>query len=263
MSNVLEAVQMFLLFFPLVFTFGFLPQINTFCLSLLEQLEIYVFGGTAQHSLTTALLSVSVSLLSVSFLTGVLVISVYTIPAGSIQRQIEAMSHQKSSLAYIANAASKQHLYSQSVGFSVYCALLVCVAYNLSRQSSDVLRLALAFKDLFVFSRTKKVLHTSQRQQQQQHTLPKVQVELSSDNELNKELKCVHSVTNLSNVTSITSNNNNTKITTTTSNQFNKSQTSSKENDRVDDLNSLNATTSANPATSAVQTGLGNPNRLI
>ena len=39
-------VVVFLLCLPAVFTLGMLPQVNTFMMYILEQVEIHVFGGT-------------------------------------------------------------------------------------------------------------------------------------------------------------------------------------------------------------------------
>ena len=38
----------FILSFPIIFLFGLLPQINTFSMFVLEQLEIHVFGGNGR-----------------------------------------------------------------------------------------------------------------------------------------------------------------------------------------------------------------------
>ena len=40
------SVVVFLLCLPAVFTLGMLPQVNTFVMYILEQVEIHVFGGT-------------------------------------------------------------------------------------------------------------------------------------------------------------------------------------------------------------------------
>ena len=42
---ILHLVTVFIFFFPLVFLVGLLPQMNTFVLFTLEQLDIHVFGG--------------------------------------------------------------------------------------------------------------------------------------------------------------------------------------------------------------------------
>ena len=141
LSITLECMQTFLLFLPLVFTFGLLPQINTFTLSLLEQIEIYLFGGTAQHSLASACLNVSRSAFSVLALASILFISVYSSPMTLSEIGGGGNSH----LADWAHAAAKRNQYSQSVLFSVYCAGIIIVGYMLSRQTSDTLTLFKAF----------------------------------------------------------------------------------------------------------------------
>lgn len=34
--------------FPVIFLFGLLPQVNTFVMCLLEQIDMHVFGGTGE-----------------------------------------------------------------------------------------------------------------------------------------------------------------------------------------------------------------------
>ena len=41
-------VSVLLLCFPLIFTLGLLPQVNTFMMYTLEQIEIHVFGGNGE-----------------------------------------------------------------------------------------------------------------------------------------------------------------------------------------------------------------------
>jgi hypothetical protein len=41
-----------MMFFPVIFLFGLFPQVNTFLLFVLEQLDIHVFGGTENLSFT-------------------------------------------------------------------------------------------------------------------------------------------------------------------------------------------------------------------
>lgn len=38
----------FTLCFPIIFLFGLLPQVNTFLMCLLEQVDMHVFGGTGE-----------------------------------------------------------------------------------------------------------------------------------------------------------------------------------------------------------------------
>lgn len=50
-SLVLQALYIFLLSFPLIFSLGLFPQINTFTMYLMEQIDMHVFGGNAAGSL--------------------------------------------------------------------------------------------------------------------------------------------------------------------------------------------------------------------
>lgn len=38
----------FTLCFPIIFLFGLLPQVNTFLMCLLEQVDMHIFGGTGE-----------------------------------------------------------------------------------------------------------------------------------------------------------------------------------------------------------------------
>lgn len=38
----------FTLSFPVIFLFGLLPQVNTFLMCLLEQVDMHIFGGTGE-----------------------------------------------------------------------------------------------------------------------------------------------------------------------------------------------------------------------
>lgn len=40
---------MFALCFPVIFLFGLLPQVNTFVMCLLEQIDMHIFGGTGRN----------------------------------------------------------------------------------------------------------------------------------------------------------------------------------------------------------------------
>ena len=40
----------FILGFPLIFLVGLLPQVNTFLMYILEQLDMHAFGGTGKDS---------------------------------------------------------------------------------------------------------------------------------------------------------------------------------------------------------------------
>ena len=105
-----NVAHVFLLCFPLIFVLGLLPQINTFALYLLEQIDIHTFGGNAMSSLTSALYCVARSLLAVGTLIG---------------------------FAYggLTGEAHTQH--TQEILFSIFCCLTMAVGYHLSRCSAD------------------------------------------------------------------------------------------------------------------------------
>ncbi|XP_078349641.1 pecanex-like protein 1 isoform X3 [Oculina patagonica] len=110
----------FILGFPLIFLVGLLPQVNTFLMYILEQLDMHVFGGTAITSLRGALWSLLRNLLAVSFLYGFC---------------YGAMLH---------GAVGGQH-----VLFSVFCGLLVAISYHLSRSASDPTVIGSVFRKAF------------------------------------------------------------------------------------------------------------------
>lgn len=98
----------FLLFLPIAFSLGLLPQVNTFFMYALEQIDIHLFGGNATSSLKASAYCVLRSCFAVSILYG---------------------------FAYVAlNEWSGS---SRNVFFSLFCALLTAIAYHLSRSSSD------------------------------------------------------------------------------------------------------------------------------
>ncbi|KAI5694056.1 hypothetical protein M8J75_010034 [Diaphorina citri] len=102
-----ECLITFLLYFPLIFSFGLFPQVNTCFMYFLEQIDIYMFGGNATCSVLSAVFCVFRSLLSVFLLFG---------------------------FAYAGLSEPKS---SQHILFSIYCGLVVATSYHLSRCSSD------------------------------------------------------------------------------------------------------------------------------
>ncbi|XP_059497647.1 pecanex-like protein 3 isoform X2 [Stegostoma tigrinum] len=104
-----DVVIVFTLCFPAIFLLGLLPQVNTFFMYLLEQLDMHAFGGTATTSPMSAFYSFVRSLLVAALL--------YGFCFGAVKVPWEA-----------------QHV---PVLFSVFCGLLVALSYHLSRQSSD------------------------------------------------------------------------------------------------------------------------------
>ncbi|XP_077493179.1 pecanex isoform X2 [Amblyomma americanum] len=98
----------FILAFPVTFSLGLLPQINTFVTYLLEQIDMNLFGGSATTGLVSAVYCISRSLAFVVFLFG---------------------------LAYVA--LKEGHNPSQHIMFSLFCGFLVTSCYLLSRSASD------------------------------------------------------------------------------------------------------------------------------
>lgn len=106
-----EILSKFLLFFPLAFSLGLFPQVNTFLMYLLEQLDMHVFGGNATSSLSAAVYCVVRSVAAVGVLYG---------------------------FAYSGLVEGKKsHHQKHNILFSIFCGLLVPIAYHLSRSASD------------------------------------------------------------------------------------------------------------------------------
>ncbi|XP_029927221.1 pecanex-like protein 1 [Myripristis murdjan] len=95
--------------FPITFLVGLFPQINTFTIYLLEQIDMHFFGGTAATGLHSAIYSILRSLLALSLL--------YGFCFGALKEPWD-----------------EQHTPAL---FSGFCGLLVVFSYHLSRQSSD------------------------------------------------------------------------------------------------------------------------------
>uniref|UniRef100_A0A3B3WVW2 Pecanex-like protein n=1 Tax=Poecilia mexicana TaxID=48701 RepID=A0A3B3WVW2_9TELE len=109
--DVLSFVRDVLVFtycFPFAFLVGLFPQINTFTIYLLEQIDMHFFGGTAT-SLISAIYSILRSLVALSLL--------YGFCFGALKEPWD-----------------EQHTPAL---FSGFCGLLVVFSYHLSRQSSD------------------------------------------------------------------------------------------------------------------------------
>ncbi|KAH6924752.1 hypothetical protein HPB50_023787 [Hyalomma asiaticum] len=98
----------FILAFPVTFSLGLLPQVNTFVTYLLEQIDMNLFGGSATTGLVSAIYCISRSLAFVVCLFG---------------------------LAYVA--LKEGHNPSQHIMFSLFCGFLVTSCYLLSRSASD------------------------------------------------------------------------------------------------------------------------------
>ncbi|CAB0008238.1 unnamed protein product [Nesidiocoris tenuis] len=102
-----DALRILLLSFPVFFGLGLFPQVNTFAMYLLEQVDMHVFGGNANCSLSGAFYCVFRSCVALVFLFG---------------------------FAYGALSEEKS---SQHILFSIYCGLVIATSYHLSRSSSD------------------------------------------------------------------------------------------------------------------------------
>ncbi|XP_072292501.1 pecanex-like protein 2 isoform X1 [Eucyclogobius newberryi] len=95
--------------FPITFLVGLFPQINTFTIYVLEQIDMHFFGGTAATSLISAVYSILRSLIALFLL--------YGFCFGALKEPWD-----------------EQHTPAL---FSSFCGLLVVFSYHLSRQSSD------------------------------------------------------------------------------------------------------------------------------
>ncbi|KAE8287536.1 Pecanex-like protein 3 Pecanex-like protein 3 [Larimichthys crocea] len=104
-----DMLVVFALCFPVIFLFGLLPQVNTFVMCLLEQIDMHIFGGTATTSPLSSLFSLIRSMLVAALLYG-FCLGAINAPWGD---------------AHVP------------VLFSVFCGLLLALSYHLSRQSSD------------------------------------------------------------------------------------------------------------------------------
>ncbi|KAG7207181.1 hypothetical protein KM043_008869 [Ampulex compressa] len=102
-----NVLLIFLLCFPIVFSLGLFPQINTFLMYLCEHIDIHLFGGNATTSLVSSIYCLGRSIVTVVILYG---------------------------FAYGALTEPKS---SQHILFSIFAGLLVAISYHLSRSSSD------------------------------------------------------------------------------------------------------------------------------
>ena len=100
----------FILAFPIIFTVGLLPQINTALMYVLETIDIHIFGGNASSSLQASAYCVIRSLLAVVIMFG---------------------------FAYGGLTESSHSEHAQQVLFSIFCSLAVVISYHLSRASGD------------------------------------------------------------------------------------------------------------------------------
>ncbi|XP_033834876.1 pecanex-like protein 3 [Periophthalmus magnuspinnatus] len=109
LACVRDVLIVFALCFPVIFLFGLLPQVNTFVMCLLEQIDMHIFGGSATTSPLSSLFSLMRSMLVAALLYG-FCLGAINAPWGD---------------AHVP------------VLFSVFCGLLLALSYHLSRQSSN------------------------------------------------------------------------------------------------------------------------------
>lgn len=140
-----ELMSVVLLLLPILFSFGLFPQINTFLMYVLEQIDMHVFGGNAVCSLLSAFLGVFRSILGCCILYGF-------------------------AFGGLSEPRSTQH-----VLFSCFCAMLVATAYHLSRSASD-------FTYLWAIIKSSFVLHTDDDEDLKKATKLSKQTEQSNSN---------------------------------------------------------------------------------
>ncbi|NXD12735.1 PCX2 protein, partial [Nothocercus nigrocapillus] len=104
-----DHIIVFLYCFPAISLLGLFPQINTFCIYVLEQIDMLLFGGSAAAGFVSALYSISRSF--------VVLVVLYAFCFSAVKEPWDA-----------------QHIPAL---FSAFCGLLVALSYHLSRQSSD------------------------------------------------------------------------------------------------------------------------------
>ncbi|GFO35467.1 pecanex-like protein 1 [Plakobranchus ocellatus] len=130
--------KIFILFFPVLFTLGLLPQVNTFLMYSLEQIDMHVFGGNATTSLMTSFFCVCRSCFALLVLYVFAYVSFKEIGGSSYKCGTD-----------IDEAA-------QNVPFSILCGFIVSLAYHLSRSASDPAVLWMLVKSLVVKDREKE-----------------------------------------------------------------------------------------------------------
>lgn len=108
MVAVRDLLSILLLFLPVAFTFGWLPQFNTLAHHVAEQIEMHIFGGTASFSVFSACVQLAKSC--------------------SFYVALCALCR----VAYTFSPKSTQHPL-----FSIFIATSVAVSYLLSRMSSN------------------------------------------------------------------------------------------------------------------------------
>ncbi|XP_041418756.1 pecanex-like protein 2 isoform X2 [Xenopus laevis] len=128
--------------FPLISLLGLFPQINTFSIYFMEQIDRLFFGGSAALGLASALYALCRSFLAVGTLYGLCLSSV---------KEPWDIRHTPSL-------------------FSAFCGLLIALSYHLSRQSSDPTVLISLIKCKLLLKVCKE--HCNSSEQEQDDPLP-------------------------------------------------------------------------------------------
>lgn len=151
-------MSIILLMLPIFFSLGLFPQINTFLIYVLEQIDMHIFGGSAVCSLLAAFLGIFRSILACLLLYG---------PA----------------FGGLSEPRGTQH-----VLFSCFLALLVSVAYHLSRSASDV-------SCIWALIKSSLVLHTDDDDDDKEKSqTDQTDVEADEDKKLNDKSDSVPDV---------------------------------------------------------------------
>ncbi|CAD5210207.1 unnamed protein product [Bursaphelenchus okinawaensis] len=102
-----------ILFLPIMFTFGLLPQVNTLVMHVMEQIEMNLFGGTAAFSMKSSLVSVGRSIVTVAGLTGLGIWINYMEPNSTQNLYFSIFVAFVSSFSYLASRWSNNPLFYQ------------------------------------------------------------------------------------------------------------------------------------------------------
>ncbi|KAG8516599.1 Pecanex-like protein 2, partial [Galemys pyrenaicus] len=124
-----DLLIVFLYCFPAISLLGLFPQINTFCIYLLEQIDMLLFGGSAVSGLTSAIYGVARSAVAAAVLHVFCFSAVKRVPAVYTCCGMTCCV-----VCFPQEPWSTQHIPAL---FSAFCGLLVALSYHLSRQSSD------------------------------------------------------------------------------------------------------------------------------
>lgn len=142
-------MSLILLLMPILFSLGLFPQINTFLIYMLEQIDMHTFGGNAVCSLLSAFLGIFRSILACCILYGPV-------------------------FGGLSEPRGTQHIL-----FSIFCALLIAIAYHLSRSASD-------FSCIWSLIKSSLFIHTDDDEDDKEPSNETEQVELDhkkTDNE--------------------------------------------------------------------------------